>query len=165
MAAVVRALLHVIVELNTQIAALEGELTSSFQQHADAPIIESLPGLGPVLGAGALAEFGDDPTRYFDAKARKAMPLLRHPRVRHTTYGARPLGSDRHLADTCFRWAYAPLRASPGVRGYHDHHRSRGQTHNQALRAVANRLVGILHGCPAHRALYDEAANSTTGAR
>ena len=50
---VARALLRVIVELTTQIAALEAELTSTFEQHADATIIESLPGLGPVLGARA----------------------------------------------------------------------------------------------------------------
>ena len=158
--AVVRALLHVIIELNTQITALEGELTSSFEQHADAPIIESLPGLGPVLGARALAEFGDDSTRYCDAKARKAYagtaPITRASGTRRTVLAR--VARNRHLADMCFRWAYASLRASPGVRCYYDDHRSRGQTHNQALRAVANRLVGTLHGCLAHRALYDEAA-------
>jgi hypothetical protein len=31
-------------------------------------------------------------------------------------------------------------------------------THNDALRRLANRLVGILHGCLKTRALYDEAA-------
>ena len=157
---VVRALLRVIVELTTQIAALEAELTSTFEQHADATIIESLPGLGPVLGARALAEFGDDPARYSDAKARKAYagtaPITRASGTRRTVLAR--VAHNRHLADTCFRWAYASLRASPGVRGYYDDHRSRGQTHNQALRAVANRLVGILHGCLAHRAPYDEAA-------
>lgn len=29
-------------------------------------------------------------------------------------------------------------------------------THNEALRALANRLVGILHGCLSHSTLYDE---------
>ena len=58
--------------LSEQITALEAELTSIFEQHADAEIVSSLPGLGPVLGARALAEFGDDPDRYSDAMARKA---------------------------------------------------------------------------------------------
>ena len=31
-----------------------------------------------------------------------------------------------------------------------------GATHHQALRALANRLVGILHGCLRHHTLYDE---------
>ncbi|MGH2751358.1 MAG: IS110 family transposase, partial [Actinomycetota bacterium] len=34
--------------------------------------------------------------------------------------------------------------------------RGRGKTNNQALRALANRLVGILHGCLRHRQLYDD---------
>ena len=42
-----------------------------FGQHPDAEIITSQPGLGVVLGARVLAEFGDDPDRYADAKARR----------------------------------------------------------------------------------------------
>jgi hypothetical protein len=37
----------------------------------DAEIYLSQPGLGVILGARVLAEFGDDPGRYADAKARK----------------------------------------------------------------------------------------------
>ena len=70
---------------------------------------------------------------------------------------------NRHLANACFRWAYAALRASPGARAYYDAQRARGQTHTQALRALANRLVGILHGCLVHRELYrDDVAWPTT---
>jgi Transposase IS116/IS110/IS902 family len=70
--AIVRATVRIIAERNTQIAALEAELMATFEQHADAAVLGSLPGLGPVLGARVLAEFGDDPARYPDAKARKA---------------------------------------------------------------------------------------------
>jgi hypothetical protein len=38
----------------------------------------------------------------------------------------------------------------------HDTHRARGATHHQALRALGNRLVGILHGCLARRMTYQE---------
>jgi len=117
-----------------------------------------LPGLGPVLGARALAEFGDDPARYTDAKARKAYagtaPITRASGTRHTVLAR--VARNRHLVNACFRWAYASLRGSPGARSYYDAHRARGQSHNQALRALANRLVGILHGCLAHRTLYSE---------
>jgi transposase len=154
--AIVRTLVRVIRELNAQIAALEAELTGTFEQHADARILESLPGLGPVLGARTLAEFGDDPARYRDAKARKAYagtaPITRASGTRHTVLAR--VARNRHLANACFRWAYAALRASPGARAYYDAHRARGQTHTQALRALANRLVGILHGCLVHRELY-----------
>ena len=63
---------------------------------------------------------------------------------------------NRRLADTCRLWAFAALGASPGARSFYDHRRANGDTHNRALRALANRLVGILHGCLKHRTLYDE---------
>ena len=158
-AAIVRATVRIIAELNAQVTALEAELTNTFEQHADAGILESLPGLGPVLGARVLAEFGDDPARYLDAKARKAYagtaPITRASGTRHTVLAR--VARNRHLADACYRWAYASLRASPGGRAYYDAHRARGQTHPQALRALANRLVGILHGCLTRREPYQEA--------
>jgi transposase len=70
-AAVVRALAAVITTLNQQIKALESQVEAHFHAHPDAEIILSQPGLGPVLGARVLAEFGDDPHRYATAKARK----------------------------------------------------------------------------------------------
>jgi len=42
-----------------------------FGQHPDAEIIASQSGPGPILGARALAELGDVPSRYATAKARK----------------------------------------------------------------------------------------------
>jgi hypothetical protein len=48
------------------------------------------------------------------------------------------------------------LTGSPGARRHYDSLRARGATHHQALRALGNRLVGILHGCLRHRQLYDE---------
>ena len=40
-------------------------------QHPDVEIYLSQPGMGPILGARVLAEFGDDMNRYTDARARK----------------------------------------------------------------------------------------------
>jgi len=71
MGATVRALVAVIGELNVQIAQLEATLADRFEQHPDAKVVRSLPGLGTVLGARVLGEFGDDPNRYADAKSRK----------------------------------------------------------------------------------------------
>ena len=67
----VRSLIAVITTLSEQIKALQGQVDAHFSQHPDAEINRSQPGLGPVLGARVLAEFGDDPARYASAKARK----------------------------------------------------------------------------------------------
>lgn len=50
------------------------------------------------------------------------------------------------------------MGSSPGARDYYDQLRNRGKTHQQALRQVANRLVGILHVCLERGVLYDESA-------
>ena len=147
-----------IAEMTTQIGRLETELADHFEQHPDAKIIRSLPGLGMILGARVLGEFGDDPNRYADAKSRKnyagTSPITRAS-GKHRVVLARYARNQR-LADACYLWAFAALTASPGARAFYDQRRAAGDTHHRALRALANRLVGILHGCLRHHTLYDE---------
>jgi hypothetical protein len=155
---VVAAAVAVIVSLSEQLGHLEAALTAAFSAHPDAGIVRSQPGLGLVLAARVLAEFGDDPQRYVSAKARKAYagtaPITRASGLRQVVL-ARAVGN-RRLSTACHLWAFAALTGSPGARRYYDAHRARGATHHQALRALANRLVGILHGCLRHRQPYDE---------
>jgi hypothetical protein len=63
---------------------------------------------------------------------------------------------NRRLYDALDRWAMASLRFSPGARAYYDQHTKATNSHTQAIRALANRLVGILHGCLRHHTHYDE---------
>lgn len=134
-------------------------IVARFESHPDAAIIESIPGLGPVLGARLLAEFGDDPHRYVDARARRnyagTSPITRAS-GKSSAVMARFV-RNRRLADACNRWAFTSLNASPGSRRYYDELRAAGKTHGQALKALSNRLVGILHGCLEHRSTYNEA--------
>jgi transposase len=154
----VAALVAVAVELTNQIDRLEAELADRFDQHPDAKIIRSLPGLGTILGARVLAEFGDDPNRYVDAKSRKnyagTSPITRAS-GKHRVVLAR-YARNKRLNDACYLWAFATLTSSPGARAFYDQRRAGGDTHNRALRALGNRLVGILHGCLSHQAVYDE---------
>jgi transposase len=158
MGATVTALVAVIGQMQTQIDRLETELADRFEQHPDAKIIRSLPGLGMTLGARVLAEFGDDPNRYADAKSRKnysGMSPITRASGKHHVVLAR-YARNKRLSDACYQWAFAALTASPGARAFYDARRTSGDTHNRALRALANRLVGILHGCLRHHTLYDE---------
>jgi hypothetical protein len=158
MGASVAALVAVIAELVIQIDRLETQLGECFDQHPDAKIIRSLPGLGMILGARVLAEFGDDPNRYADTKSRKnyagTSPITRASGTRHVVLAR--YARNRRLADTCYLWAFSALSASPGARTFYDQRRTAGDTHHRALRALANRLVGILHGCLRHHTPYDE---------
>jgi hypothetical protein len=158
-AAVVRSLTAVITAVSEQVKVLEGQVQAHFSQHPDAEIITSQPGLGPILGARVLAEFGDDPRRYASAKARKnyaaTSPITRQSGKRKTVL-ARYVHNDR-LRDALDSQAFTALKASPGARAYYDQQRARGLGHRAALRQLANRLVGILHGCLKTRTLYNEA--------
>jgi len=155
---VVRSLAGIIEGLIRQIERLQAELAARFEVHPDAEIILSLPGLGSILGARALGEFGDDPNRYADAKARRcyagSAPITKASGTRLVVLAR--VARNRRLADVCYLWAFAALSASSGARRCYDAHRARGKTHHQALRALANRLVGILDGCLRHRQAYRE---------
>ena len=157
-AASVTALVAVITELVTQTAVLETEVGASFGRHPDAEIYLSQPGLGNVLGARVLAEFGDDPHRYPDTRARKnysgMSPITRASGTKRVVLARH--ARNRRLADALYQQAFAALSTSPGARAYYDSHRTRGATHHQALRALSNRLVGILHGCLRHNLPYNE---------
>jgi transposase len=155
---VVRSTVRIVREMTAQIEALAGQLETSFEEHPDAEILSSLPGLGSVLGARVLAEFGDDPARYADPKARKnyagTSPITKAS-GRSKVALAR-FARNRRLADALQMWAFCSLSNSPGARRYYDAHRAKGHTHQRALRSLANRWVGILHGCLRHRQRYSE---------
>ena len=158
-AATVRAQTAILTVLNAQIETLEEQVQAHFGRHPDAMVYLSQPGLGAVLGARVLAEFGDDKTRYADARARKnyagISPIIRQSGKKKTVI-ARWVHNDR-LIDALGLQAFCALSVSPGARAYYDQLRARGAGHRAALRQLGNRLVGILHGCLKTGILYDEA--------
>jgi hypothetical protein len=77
------------------------------------------------------------------ASGTKRVVLARHVR-------------NRRLADALYQQAFCALTSSPGARAYYDKQRTRGATHHQALRALGNRLVAVLHGCLRHHTPYNE---------
>ena len=154
-----RALVAVLGTLDEQVTILQGQVEAHFGEHPDAEIVLSQPGLGPILGARVLAEFGDEHDRYASAKARKnyagTSPITRASGKKRTV-AARFVHNDR-LIDALMNQAFSSLQASPGARAYYDQQRARGASYSAALRQLANRLVGILHGCLKTGTPYDEA--------
>ena len=143
---------------SVQIASLEEDLAAAFETHPDSQIILSLPGLGMVLGARVLGEFGDDPNRYADAKSRRnyagTSPVTRASGKSRAVLAR--YARNRRLADALDQWAFCSLSRSSGARAYYDELRARNKTHRQCIRQLANRWVGILHACLANGVPYDE---------
>jgi transposase len=158
-AATVRAQVAILATLGAEITRMEEQVAAHFGRHPEVEIYRSQPGLGQILGARVLAEFGDDPTRYADARSRKnyagTSPITRQSGKKKLVV-ARYVHNDR-LIDALGRQAFAAMIASPGARAYYDELRGRGVGHHAALRQLANRLVGILHGCLKTGTTYDEA--------
>ena len=154
----VTALVAIAVELSHQIDRLEYELDELLDRHDDGELLRSIPGLGTKLAARMLGEFGDAPNRFADARSRKnfagTSPITRASGRSHIVIARRVRNS--RIADTCHQWAFASLTHSPGARAFYDQRRASGDSHNRALRALSNRLVGIAHGCLRHRVAYDE---------
>ncbi|OLT16694.1 IS110 family transposase [Serinicoccus sp. CUA-874] len=157
-AASTKALVGLLAAFNTQIEDLETQLNQSFEQHPDADIYLSLPGLSDILGARVLGELGDDPERFADAKSRRnyagTSPITKASGKKKIVL-ARYIRNKR-LYDAIDQWAFCSLSTSPGARAYYDERRAADYEHHEALRALGNRWIGILHGCLKHRTPYDE---------
>lgn len=157
-AATTRSLVAVITTLNTEVGNLEAELKAYFGLHPAAEVYLSQPGLGEILGSRVLGEFGDDHSRYTSPKARKnyaGTSPITIASGKRTVVSARFVRNTR-LIDPLIRQAQSALNASPGARAYYDLQRARGVNHQAALRQLANRLVGILHGCLKSGTPYNE---------
>jgi transposase len=157
-AAIVSGQVALIRALNSQIAGLGEVVASHFGRHREADIYASQPGLGVILSARIMAEFGDDPRRFASAKARKnyggTAPITRASGRKKVVLAR--YARNRRLADALHQWAFCAMRGSPGARAYYQQLRARGTGHQAALRQLANRLVGILHGCLKTGTAYDE---------
>ena len=157
-AAVVLGQVGIITALNAQIAALQGVMAEHFGRHPDADVYLSQPGFALVLAARTLGEFGDDKDRFASSRARKnysgQSPITRASGKKSVVLAR--YATNRRLGAALHLQAFAALGASPGARAYYDALRGRNIGHHAALRQLANRLVGILHGCLKTGAVYDE---------
>jgi transposase len=138
---------------------LQAAAEESFNQHPDAGIITSFPGIGALTGARVLAEIGDDRSRFKDARGLKAYagaaPITRASgKSRSVTQ--RKVKNNR-LASAGYTWAFAALTASPGARAHYDRRRDAGDRHTAAQRNLFNRLLGCLWHCLQADRHYDEA--------
>jgi transposase len=153
-------LVKIIEAMQESIAELEGAMAGEFDRHPSAGLLRGAPGLGPILAARVLGEMGDDPSRFATADGLRAFggtaPITRASgkskvvRMRYV--------KNRRLADACHWWAFASITKSPGARAHYDRRRAAGDSHNAALRNLANKLLGRLWWCLVNDQSWDEDA-------
>jgi transposase len=139
------------------VASLEAAMTEAFQNHPDAAILASFPGIGPVLGARILGEIGDDRVRFTTARGLKAYagtaPVTRASGTKRHI-GLRVVRNKR-LNHAAYLWALPLILHSTDAREHYDRRRHSGDSHTAASRNLANRYVGMLHHCLQTRQHYD----------
>lgn len=154
--------------LNEHVRAFDKRLVELFDEHPDQEILESLPGLGPILSARVGARLGTrrDPDT---GRARVAIragtaPVTRRSgeRTRHgeTRAGAISIrmrrGCDRVLQTALYAMAKSSLRTSPWAKACYQAHVARGASHAMALRSLSNKWAKILDALLLKGATYDE---------
>jgi transposase len=147
--------------LNTECANADnliGASVEAFRQHPDYSIITSFPGLGESTGARVLAEIGDDPRRFADARGLKAFagsaPITRAS-GRSTSITHRRVKNNR-LAAVGYVWAFAAIPRPGPAKDAYERRRALGDRHAAALRHLFNRFLGQLWHCLQTRQTYDK---------
>jgi transposase len=151
------ALLDVLNAVCDSVDRLTSAVAEAFAQHPDYAVITSFPGLADVSGAIALAEMGDDWTRFADDRALQAFagsaPVTRASGKSRTVVRRR--AKNNRLAAIGYSWAFsAAARPSP-AREHYLRRRERGDGHPAALRHLFNRMLGQLHHCLLTGQTYD----------
>ncbi|WP_326753825.1 IS110 family transposase [Streptomyces hirsutus] len=144
---------QIIADLATQILALDDRLKridrqirDTFRRHPQAEIIESMPGIGPVLGAEFVVAAGDL-SAYADAgHLASAAGLVPVPRDsgRRTGNLHRPKRYSRRLRRVFYMSAQTSIIREGPNRDFYLKKRAEGLKHVQAVIALARRRASVL---------------------
>ena len=145
-ATIVRDLATQLLALDERIKDLDARVTTTFRAHPQAEIIESLPGMGPILGAELIAAVGDLNSYANAGRLASAAGLVPVPRDsgRRTGNLHRPVRYSRKLCRVFYLSANAAMMREGPNRDYYLKKRSEGDKHVQALICLARRRVDVL---------------------
>ncbi|UOB12832.1 IS110 family transposase [Streptomyces sp. HP-A2021] len=135
-----------ILALDDRIKRIDRQIRDTFRTHPQAEIIESLPGMGPVLGAEFVVAAGDM-TAYADAgHLASAAGLVPVPRDsgRRTGNLHRPKRYSRRLRRVFYLSAQTSIVRDGPNREYYLKKRGEGCKHVQAVIALARRRTSVL---------------------
>jgi len=147
-ALLVKKLARQLLDLDREIKDTDKLLASRFRDHPQARIIESLPGMGPILGAQFLVATDGRALEAFANPGRLASyaGLVPVPRDsgRITGNHHRPRRYHRPLRNAFYMMALSSLRTEGPSKVFYQRKRDESKIHAQALLALARRLVDVL---------------------
>lgn len=161
-ARLVEALCTQLLALRPTLAEYERELGRLLKAHPEGEILLSLPGLGVTLASRVLAGTGDNPQRFASAAGLCAYagtaPIVIQSGRRQVVKAR--AACPKHFRDATQQWADHARRWSPWAAEFYRLHRARGHNHNESLRALANRLLGLLFDLRRLHRTYDESVHA-----
>lgn len=146
-APLVARLARQLLDLDREAKDLTKQIADTFRTHPQAVIIESLPGLGPVLGAEFLAGTNGDLGAFANsAKLAAYAGLAPMPRDSGRISGnlRKPQRYHRGLRRVFFMAALCSTMRDGRSKTFYQRKRAEGKHHLQALIALARRLVDVL---------------------
>ncbi|WP_084478343.1 IS110 family transposase [Nocardia jejuensis] len=147
-ASLIKRLAAKLLDLDREIKDLGKQITARFRAHAQAPMIESLPGMGPNLGAEFLINTGGQVLTEFATPARLASyaGLVPVPHDSGRVVGSlrRPRRYNRRMRRVFFMAAFVSISIEGPSRTFYQRKRAEGHRHTRALLALARRLVDVL---------------------
>ncbi|GAA5172556.1 IS110 family transposase [Pseudonocardia eucalypti] len=146
-AVLIARLAQQLLDLDRQIKDTDKLISARFRAHPQAQIIESLPGLGPILGAEFIVITGGSLTGFATpgrlASYAGLVPVAQDS-GRVTGNLRRPKRYNRRLRRVFYMAALSSIRAGGPSRAFYDRKRGERLIHTQALLALARRLVDVL---------------------
>ena len=143
---IVAELARSVLALKKRVDELDGDLGRRFFARPEAPILSSLPGMGPILGAEFLVAVGD--VAAFGSADRLAAYAGLVPAARDSGKWVgnhrKGRGGNRVLKRVFYQSAFASMRGSSESRAFYDRKRREGKRHTQAVIALARRRVNVL---------------------
>ncbi|MFE9883147.1 IS110 family transposase [Streptomyces sp. NPDC005784] len=159
-AQLVRTLAEEVIALNERIGEIDGLIEERFRSHELAHIVQSLPGVGTVLGAEFLAAVGGNLDGFASPDALAAFAgVAPAPRDSGKVSGNRhrPSQYHRRLQRVFYTSALVSIRCDPNSRQFYDRKRAEGKRHVQAVLALARRRVNVLWALIRDRRCYEVA--------
>ncbi|WP_394807055.1 transposase [Streptomyces asiaticus] len=158
-----------VIALNEEIAEVDALIEARFHQHQHqhAEVINSLPGMGPRLGAEFIAATGGDLAPFGTADRLATFAgLAPVPRDSGRVNGnmRRPSRFHRGLLRAFCLSSPASLRVCPASRTYYERKRKEGKNHQQALLSLARRRVNVLWATIRDGACYQGAPTAAAAA-
>jgi transposase len=153
------ALIAQLLPLLEQIAAYDKEIANLFLSHPDSEMWASLPGAGKRLAPRLLAEIGDERERYAHASNLQAMAGTSPVPYESGNYShmRRRFACIKPLRNVLYQFAWLSTRFEEWAAAYYRRKRAEGKSHSEAVRALSNNWLRIIHALWRNKQSYKSA--------